>query len=132
MNAKALLLVLFAALGVGCWFLLKGGADVEPGHTAPAETPAIAGSNAAAQSHRVERAAAASETASPDRTAAPAAAGNGDRGPAMVRGRIVDGSGSPRGSVELVLNSWNRVDGLGDIDIGDLPSPGGQQRAGRE
>jgi hypothetical protein len=132
MNAKALLLVLFAALGVVCWFLLKGGVDLEPGHTAPAETPAVAGSNAAPQTHGVERAAAASETAGPDRTAAPAAAGNGDRGPAMVRGRIVDGSGSPRGSVELVLNSWNRVDGFGDIDIGDLPSPGGQQRAGRE
>ena len=133
MNAKALVFVLFAVLGVTCWFLLRGGADVEPGHTAPVETPNAATTKATPQAMSVERPPAAAEAPGLHRTAAPSAAGNGgDRGPAMVRGRIVDGSGAPRGSVELVLNSWNRVDGFGDIDIADLPLPGGQPRTGRE
>lgn len=132
MNAKALVVVLFAVLGVACWFLLRGGADVAPGHTAPVEKPAAAAAKAEPQAHGLERPASAS-AAGLDRTAAPAAdQGNAPGQGPSVRGRIVDGAGAPRGSVELAIRSWARVDGFGNIDIADLPLPGGQPRTGRE
>ncbi|HEX6811519.1 MAG TPA: carboxypeptidase-like regulatory domain-containing protein [Planctomycetota bacterium] len=133
MNAKAIVAVLLAVLGVACWFLLRGDADVEP-RLNPVDVPQPAAASPKAEPQRQDVGRAAAVDPGLDRTAVPAAnLGNAPgSGATMVRGRIVDGAGSPRGAIELSVRSWARVDGMEGIDLANLPEAGGPSRTRSE
>ncbi len=129
MNAKALVVVLVAVLGIAGFLLLRSGGDsapIAPGQVPGQATPASApGKVDLAQAKVAPAAAGAAAADKLERTAVPAAADGRTDGVIAVRGRIVDRTGAPRGGVELSMHGYP---GFDDAEIAVLPPP----RGGRE
>lgn len=118
MSSKILVVPVLLIVGVAAWLLTRGG-DAEPAPVPPAGSGVAAvgtpGAAELAKSTLAPAAAPAAVESSHERMAAAAGAPDSSRSvdaEAIIRGRVVDANGAPRGACEMSLSTWSSTGGL--------------------